>query len=86
MHQTWHQLVLIHCNHNEHCNHLDPQTIKHVKEMDGFCNPLLDTSDTSTIHVWKGQNGHSLSAYFLSWSSDSVVSQDKGLAGLVFKV
>lgn len=33
MHQTWHQLVLIHRNHNEHCNHLDTQTIKPVKEM-----------------------------------------------------
>jgi len=62
--------------------HTDNKTCKR----DGFFNPLLDTSDTSTIHVWKGQNGHSLSAYFLSWSSDSVVPQGKGLAGLVFKV
>lgn len=62
--------------------HTDNKTCKR----DGFFNPLLDTTDTSTIHVWKGQNGHSLSAYFLSWSSDSVVPQDQGLAGLVFKV
>ena len=56
--------------------HTDNKTCKR----DGFFNPLLDTSDTSTIHVWKGQNGHSLSAYFLSWCSDSVVPQDKGLS------